>query len=409
MQLPLKYNISESRILPVWITVILMLRIVITFTVFGFLQSLSYLVFAFTWLDFLIISFLYIRRMRMTTYGMSVFVYMMMIVVFTIINGTDIKTSIYNAMEIFSFLCLLSYYSNRLKLILYTIALSLSLAVYANLLIMIMFPDWMFAAENEFDSFLLGGNYNQMGCRMICAMIATVLCIRYDKKWIINIVFVALAALITLIMVGSMTALANILLFSFLCLIPSRRLLMVSLVGFFLFYVFFQCVVCFTGEGLHNNELAVYIIEDLMGKDLTFTNRTEMWDAAAGKFAESPIIGWGWVDSDWYTSQMSSAAIGPHNYIYSVLINGGLIGISVMILSCVIAVRRWWGCFDRTGLLLLLGTVSLLFMSCFEVYKTFFVVYLFAMIYYYPDFYKDSPEEEQIESETAAGKEVEVC
>lgn len=66
--------------------------------------------------------------------------------------------------------------------------------------------------------------------------------------------------------------------------------------------------------------MAVYIIEDVLGKDITFTNRTQLWDAAGKKFVESPILGYGFVDKEWYLANMESFAIGPHNFIYSILL-----------------------------------------------------------------------------------------
>ena len=395
MTLPLTIELSNSKLLPIWFTVIVLLRTLISFNVFGFLQPISYLVIGFLCINFLLIGLMFIKSMEMSQYGLVAFVYMAMILVFSIIHGTDFITAFYEAIEVYSLLCIFAYYSHRWKLILCTICVVCSVAVYANLALMLIFPDWMFAADDEFDSFILGGNYNQLGCRMMCALVSSVLCIPYSKKWIINLIGVSFVSIVTLLIVGSMTSLSNIILFSLLCLIPSRRLLKLALISFFTFYVLFQCFVCFQGEGLHNNELATYIIQDVLGKDLTFTNRTEMWDAAAKVFAQSPIIGWGRVDAEWYTTVMSSFAIGPHNYIYSVLIYGGIVGFGIFLLSAFIAVRHIWGYMDRTALILLLGTVTFMFMMCFEVYKSFFVFYLFAMIYYYRDFYKRVNEEEE--------------
>jgi len=395
MTLPLTIELSNSKLLPIWFTVIVLLRTLISFTVFRFLQPISYLVIGFLCLDFLVLSVLYFKRMEMSQFGLIVFLYMAMVLVFTIIHGTDFMTAFYEAIEVYSLLCIFAYYSHRWKIILCTISLVCSLAVYANLALMLIFPDWMFAAEDEFDSFILGGNYNQLGCRMMCAIISSVLCVPFGKKWTVNIICVTIVSIVTLLLVGSMTSLSNIILFSVFCLIPSKRLLKLALISFFVFYVLFQCIVCFQGEGLHNNEFAAYIIQDVLGKDLTFTNRTEMWDAAGKVFAESPIIGWGRVDVEWYTTVMSSFAIGPHNYIYSVLIYGGIVGFSIFLVSAFIAVRRIWGYMDHIALLLLLGTVTFMFMMCFEVYKSFFVFYLFAMIYYYRDFYKPTDEKEE--------------
>ena len=193
-----------------------------------------------------------------------------------------------------------------------------------------------------------------------------------------------IVSIITLTLVGSMTSLSCILLFILFCLIPSLRFQKLCLVSFFLFYLTFQFFVVFSGGGLHNNSLAVYIIEDVLGKDITFTNRTQLWDAAGSKFAESPIIGYGFVDSEWYLSEMDSFAIGPHNFIYNVLINGGLSLMTILLLTAIMALRSIRQCFDKTAALLLMGTCTMLFMMTMEVYPFFFLFSMFYVIYYYP-------------------------
>lgn len=146
----------------------------------------------------------------------------------------------------------------------------------------------------------------------------------------------------------------------------------------------FQTVVVFNGEGLHNNEVAVYIIEDVLGKDITFTHRTRMWDAAGRKFAESPFIGYGFVDSEWFLSEMDSFAIGPHNFIYNVLLNGGLTLISLFLLMLFIVLRKIRLQYDKMGNILLFGLFTMFFMMTMEVYPFFFVFGLLYVIYYYP-------------------------
>ena len=47
-----------------------------------------------------------------------------------------------------------------------TFAFVLSCCVYANLLIMIIFPDWMFAAKDAFDSYLLLRGLKTLSVRM---------------------------------------------------------------------------------------------------------------------------------------------------------------------------------------------------------------------------------------------------
>lgn len=371
----------------VYMLTLLLITVSISFTVFDFLQTVSYITWGLCCLNFVIMAILFIRRPFISYFDFMAITYIAMLVIFTILNGTDIKMAIYKSIEVLLFMLIINY-KYDMKLILKTCAVVMSCCVFMNLLIMILFPDWMFSAKDTFDSHLLGGNYNQIGCRLICAIILNVLCMKYSKMWGINVFVLIIISIVTLALVGSMTSLSCIVLFALFCLIPSTFLQKTAMISFFIFTLLFQSIVVFSGEGLHNNPYAVYIIEDLLHKDITFTHRTEMWDSAGRVFAESPLIGYGFVDSDWYVSNMSSFAIGPHNFIYSVLINGGVILFLILFTMCVIALRNILQSYDKIANMLLMGIVCLFFMMTMEVYPFFFVFMLLYFTYYYPSISK---------------------
>jgi len=378
----IKSKLKFSNIMQICMLTMLLLFVSISFNVFDFMQTVSYIVWAACCLSFVVMGILFIREPIVSNFDMTIASYLILLIIFTILNGTDIKTAIYKSIEVFLFMMIVNY-KHDIKLIAKTCATVLSLCVYVNLIIMIVFPNWMFAAKDTFDSHLLGGNYNQIGCRLITAIILSILCSKISKKWIINTVFLIIVSIITLTLVGSMTSLSCILLFSIFCIIPSIRLQKIGVILFFLFFILFQFAVVFNGGGLHNNPYAVYIIEDVLHKDITFTNRTELWDSAGKIFSESPVIGYGFVDNDWYLSNMNSFAIGPHNFIYSVLINGGLTLITILIIIYSTALRKIMMNCDKTAIILLMGITSLLFMMTMEVYPFFFLFILLYFTYHY--------------------------
>jgi O-antigen ligase len=243
---------------------------------------------------------------------------------------------------------------------------------------------WLIDENKSLTGYLLGNNYNQMGCRLLCAVAINILCFRLKKFWIINTIPLIIVSVATVAIVRSMTSLTLITLFLVFCFLPSKKLQRTGIISLLVFYVFFQIFVCFNGKGLENNELAVYFIEDVLKKDITFTNRTELWDAAAHAFMQSPIIGYGFVDSDWYFSHMSSAAMGPHNFIYSVLINGGIVLLLVFIVIFIQATKKAFTINDRNTNVLLAATAVLLFMMTMEVYPLSFILLLLSLVYYRP-------------------------
>ena len=361
----------------------LILNVSISFSIFSILQPLSYLVWGICIVSFAILSVMFIRKHVVTFLDACMLFYLLLLVVFTIMSGTEIKMAIYKSIEVGLLILIINYWEKP-EIMVKTFAMVLSCCVYANLMIMIIYPDWVFAAQDRADCYFLGGNYNQIGGRLIFALVLSLLCTKFHKLWKVNFVILAIVSVTTLGMVGSMTSLSCILLFLVFCMIPSEKLQKACSIVFFLFYLMFQTVVVFNGEGLHNNEVAVYIIEDVLGKDITFTHRTRMWDAAGRKFAESPFFGYGFVDSEWFLSEMDSFAIGPHNFIYNVLLNGGLTLISLFLLMLFIVLRKIRLQYDKMGNILLFGLFTMFFMMTMEVYPFFFVFGLLYVIYYYP-------------------------
>lgn len=355
------------------------------------MPMLSYGLLAVELCSFVFISFLYFKEWGIARYLLLVILYQMLILSFSILNGANAKDCFYLGCGCILMVTMMEYYKERMNMILFAYAIAFSFCVYLNFFHLITHPQlWLIEESKEVTGYLLGNNYNQMGCRLLCALAINMVCFRLKRFWIINTIPLIIVSVATVAIVKSMTSLTLIILFLVFCLIPSRKLQRMGIISLFVFYVLFQVFVCFNGKGLENNELAVYFIEDVLKKDITFTNRTELWDAAAHAFAQSPIIGYGYVDSDWYYSHMSSAAMGPHNFIYSVLINGGIVLLFVFIAIFITATKKAFTMTDRTTNVLLAATAVLLFMMTMEVYPFSFILLLLSFVYYRP-YIKDKP------------------
>jgi len=380
----MKIRLKELKIMPFVFCCLAVFQASVSYNVFPFLQPVSYLSLAGCLLGFLTMTAISIKQPNFTRFELLIVLFYILLLVFSFIQATDIKNCFYYAINVWLVLLLFNYYNHQLPLLLKSIAFAFSAAIYANCMLMVLFPDWMFAAEDVFDSFLLGGNYNQMGCRLFTGILCNVVCIGYSRKWLINSIILIIISILTLAFVGSMTSLSAIILFSILCLIPFIRVKKLIVLGYFLFLLLFHFFVVFSGEGLHNNKLAVYIIEDVLNKDVTFTYRTDMWESALKVIGESPIYGYGFVDKDWYLGKMSSFAIGPHNTVLGILIYGGITLLLLILSISALAILRMQNHSDKIGMTLLIGLMTLLLMQTFELFPLFFFFLIITLIYYYP-------------------------
>lgn len=375
-------DLKELKWLPFSVIFVLVIRMAVSLNVFPALQMYSYLVLALTLLSFVVLAFLYLRENKITVFGVILLFYFLFLFGISIIKECEAQFVLYDMAENLLILMLFAYYEKRLHFILQSFSFAFSAIVYVNLAIMVFYPTWMFQGNDVTDSFLLGANYNQMGSRFICAIITSVICVRYSKWWILNTVALFIVSFFTLLLVGSMTSMANIIIYALFCLIPSLKLRKAAVISMFVLFVFVQVFVVFNGESIQKNEIAVYLIEDVMEKDITFTGRTHLWETSGELFSESPLIGYGKVGMDWYASNLSAVAKGPHNFLYATLLHGGLVLFFIYGALCWVAIRNAIERFESVTSYILMGVFVIMFMMTMEVFHISFVVYLLTMAFY---------------------------
>ena len=362
---------------------VLVTGVSISYDIAPMLQSLYRFQNLFGLLCFVLLSYFYVRQRKMTIFDLLVFTYVLALSLITLLSGTDVSGAIHRSIEVMTLIMIFNYFSDRISLVIKTMALTFSFCIYLNSIIMLLLPDWMTDAYNQFDSYLIGGNYNQMGGRMLPGLVLNILCVSYGRRWWVNLIAYFVMSMWSLGIVGSMTSLASLIIFAIFCMLKSSSLRSIALGGYFAVYVLFQVFVVFSGGGLKDNPLAVYLIKDVMNKDMTFTNRTVLWDAAGRIFGESPLIGYGWVPGEWYVAHMTNVAIGPHNFIYSILVNGGIVLLSILISLVVVSLKNNNFKTSYYSWILVSGIMTYAFMMLMEVYPFFFLFLLLAVTYYY--------------------------
>ena len=355
------------------------------------MQLLSYAVLAMVIASFLVMLTLVMRDKEITSLGFMYFLLLFFLFAMTVVNVNDIKNDVYNSIAIGLMLLLMRYYRDRMSMVLKSFTIAFTVCMWLNLLHLVTHPLlWLVEDYKDGTGYLLGDNYNQMGCRMIVALAANLMTIRYSRIWLFNFIAMAVVVIASLAMVGSMTALSMVSVFLLFCLLPTAKLRKACIYGLFTIFVLFQVFVVFNGRGLEDNELAVYIVEDVLKKDLTFTYRTHMWESAVDVIEQSPIWGWGFADNDWYKSNMASFGIGPHNFILAILIHGGILLLSVYFIICgkvVKAIHPFME--DKRMQQLVFSVVCLWVMSLMEMYPYSIMFFSLSLLYYSRYLYED--------------------
>ena len=344
----------------------------------------SYLSLAITIMSFVLALTLIIRASNISRLSLFAAFFLFLVEAVSLAIGVEWKDWIYTIVDVALLMFLFHYYSGNLHPLLTGAVIGFSLCIYAQLFQCITNPDmWLIVDEKTNVGYLLGGNYNSIGCRVLVALLTGILSLRMSKWWWINLVPLIASGVAILFMVQSMTSVTCILLMILLCLLPSRNLQRLACFSILVIVVLFEVFVCFQGKGFENNDLARWFLIDILGKDMTFTNRTNMWDAALRVIGESPIWGYGYVDEKWFISNMSSQAVGSHNFILGILINGGIIGLGLYLYIFYLALRKLIAYKDYYSNVIFIGIASLSIMMLMEYYPVQFPFYLFTLAYYY--------------------------
>ena len=380
----MQIHLDKLKVVPCLLMMVLAFQLAFDFNAVG-MSTVSYAMLAMMLGASLCSLFLVARQRTITLMDLFYIVFMVILLTSSLLNGTDTKQLIYLSLSILLVRFLFNFYQGNLSPLIIGLVIGFSIATFAQLHQLLTHPDlWIIREDHETNGYILGGNYNQIGSRLIITLSFTLLCTKISRWFYLLLVPCALACVAIPLMVGSMTATTCIILLFLLCLIPSGRLRRISFLGIMISVVLFQVFVCFSGKSIENNELMTWFIEDVLGKDITFTDRTNMWDSALQVITQSPIWGYGLPDGEWYLTHMSNAAIGPHNMILGVLIMGGILALMFYLYSIAVSLSRTLSVNDYWADCIVMSISVLCLMMLMEVYPISIVFTFFTIAEYYP-------------------------
>ncbi len=333
-------------------------------------------------LVFAIVCILFWRKHeRFTKFEYSWIVFYVWWLIVTVMGvETKIIPVISKAIDAYLFVMLLRLYGQQdTKTFLWGVTRILSFFIYINFILIVVKNGAGLWKDGFY--YLLVGNYNGFGPIFIITYAVEVLYMYQKHKIDWNVIFLLVAMIGSLLYVGSMTSLVGLSLlvvYSLVVFLPLRRTLLWC---FFIFYVIFQIFVVFLLGDLSNYPYATFFIEEVLGKDLTFTDRMRVWELVAEYISEKPWIGHGFHSNDWYEDNFN--VMTTHNKIYSLLLDGGIVLLSIFVMCLVVSFRsanRWKN--GKEVCVLQFAVCALFFMMVMEAYPTFYVFILLTLMYY---------------------------
>lgn len=344
-------------------------------------------------LAFLIILFQFVivskKLLSIEKISIFNFIFLLLISICYNLPYSNLFTLIGRAIEICIILMLFHLNKNSLTYLMVVAAITLSICVYGNLYMVLLFPEGIPDYSGE-RYFLLGSNYNQIGPKILLAIIMNIIILGKSPLTWFNLFLVSSAGIFSLYIVGSMTSLISIIIF--ICTIvlsiytglKTKRFLLFSTLAFIFS---FEVLVVFWGSSMSNSQTSEFL--DFIGKDLTFTGRTFLWNYSGDYFMDSPFWGHGFVAPIDYAKSgfFHGIAKNCHNYIYNILHKGGII----LIITMIVLFKKGYNRIKKyikyeKAFCIVMATNVYLIMSMFEAFDSFYIFILITLMFYYPNF-----------------------
>ena len=309
-----------------------------------------------------------IDRKGLPLYLWLILIYRMIMVIVTIINGGDLSKCIYYSIDFFGIGLLIEYLSKKytFKTISFYILILFSTYLLINLVTILLFPNG-----------IIDGMYF-LGIRTRIteyAMVAFILSLFHGfrgSKTIIPIIGL-LASIANILVLWVATALIGVLVFLLVYL--STKLLKPKKLNYFVLFLMVMVltlgIVVFKIQNLFS-----YLIVDVLGKSMTLSNRTILWDRCWPYIMESPLFGHGtnfdngnFIWNDWQYMQ-------GHNQIIQSLYETGVIGTAILILFMYKSGKNL-SMKNKNESILIAGLICFLIMMISEIYFFYPACWLF--------------------------------
>lgn len=322
-------------------------------------------------------------NLRFGKFTMMVGIFYLIAGLLTIMHSGSIHTWIANTINSLGLILLV--YLSMLQSPRHTIKILsfiFDIYIYANFALIILFPDGIFEG-----SYLLGLNRNSVGPSLVCGLMIHYYAYRMHERSWITFALLGAVSITTTIIIESMTSAIGCSLMTAFFFIPTKKIRKIILIVFFVFYLIFQAFLVYLQGDLSTNKKAAFFVEEILQKDMSFTNRIYVWSDSYELIQRSPLTGYGMQDSEWFEEQVVYKS--THNIIYQILVFGGCILLSIFLITVLMSVVRAMKQASELTLFALFSVCTFFFMMIMEAYNFVNIFLILSLAYYSFEFSKE--------------------
>ena len=244
--------------------------------------------------------------------------------------------------------------------------------ILLNLFTILTHPDGLYSTTLYKANWLFG--YKNQMIRLILPIISIAIIRSYKNHGRLNLYTIILIAIsaVSLIMSQSATSLVGLTLFLLVLFIfhkkdrklPKAINLFTILAVVVFLYVFIVIA--------RNMSAFSFLIVGVLGRDLTFTSRTVIWDMALKNFSQRPLFGYGYMVASDYVKMFNGIEYyaHPHNYFLYCAMTGGIGLLAILVAGVFFANRSLKKNINSAngmyGKIILFSITALMFMGLVE-------------------------------------------
>lgn len=205
----------------------------------------------------------------------------------------------------------------------------LALLVTVNLIVFFAFPEGVYVEYSMWGErlsyWILGMNNSFAPFVLLNEVIAAYLFLKKKKPiYLIAII----ASILTSLFASSATMLVGVGVLSILIMLSFifRKIIHNTFTNLFFiasFLLFFLIVV------FSRQDMFAFFIENILGKNLTLTSRTIIWERSFAYIFQKPILGYGLLNTDDVRNMLSASH--QHNFYLNILFQGGFLSLIVFL------------------------------------------------------------------------------
>lgn len=284
----------------------------------------------------LIVILLTLKRKKISKIIIYMTFFMIVLLFSTLLNNGDIESCIKIIISVMGLSMVLDYgFNNEKRNLSKAFADYLYILITINFVSILLNPNGLYTNpfDHYRDNWFLG--FKNIHILFILPGITINYISDLLNKGKVGLKYYILLAIsfVSLIMINSSTSIVGII-FIILFLYFNKFILKSNLINIkkfiIIFLIIFFLIVVFRAQNIF-----AFIIEDILHKDLTFTNRTYIWDYVMNFISKNPFFGYGnEFKLERYYKTIMYQSYHAHNQLLEIIYKTGFIGFWTFVLIC---------------------------------------------------------------------------